>query len=99
MNTLAPTFLIGFSSFLQVTRTVIRSRMISKFGEVEPWTAELAALERLKKKTPLTYNGRDVVDTPAPSFLILAGNKDSHRISDDFKIRRDSTIDCRVTCP
>ena len=50
MNTLAPTFLIGFSSFLQVTRTVIRSRMISKFGEVEPWTAELAALERLKKK-------------------------------------------------
>ena len=50
MNTLAPTFLTGFSSFLQVTRTVIRSRMISKFGEVEPWTAELAVIERLKKK-------------------------------------------------
>ena len=31
VNSLAPTFLIG-SSFLQVMRTVIRSRMSSKFG-------------------------------------------------------------------
>ena len=67
MNTLAPTFLIGSSSFLQVMRTVIRSRMSSKFGKIRSWTAELAAFERLKK-SPLTYNGKDVVNTPALSF-------------------------------
>ena len=27
----------------------IRALMSSKFGEIRPWTAELAALERLKK--------------------------------------------------
>ena len=73
MNTLAPTYLIGSSSFLQVIRTVIRSRMSSKFGKICPWTAELAALERLKK-SPLTYNGKDVVNTPALSFLIRSSS-------------------------
>ena len=27
--------------------------MSSKFGEIGPWTTELAALERLKKKNPI----------------------------------------------
>ena len=49
MNTLAPSFLIGSSSYLQVTRTNITSRMSSKFGQIELRTAELAALERLEK--------------------------------------------------
>ena len=50
VSTLAPSFLIGSSSFLQVTRTTsIKSRMSSKFGTIRPHTAELAALERLKK--------------------------------------------------
>ena len=48
-NTLVPSFLIGFSSFLQITRTTIKSGMSSKFGQIGPWTAELAALERLIK--------------------------------------------------
>ena len=48
MNTRAPSFLIGSSSYLQVTRTFITSRMSSKFGQIGPRTAELAALERLK---------------------------------------------------
>ena len=61
--------LIGSSSFFHVTRTAMRSRMNSKFGKIRPWTAELAALERLKK-SPLTYNGKDVVNAPAPSFLM-----------------------------
>ena len=43
--------------------------MSSKFGKIQPWTAELTALERLKK-SPLTYNGKDVVNALAPSFLI-----------------------------
>ena len=49
VSTLAPSFLIGSSSYLQVTRTSITSRTSSKFGMIGPRTAELAALERLKK--------------------------------------------------
>ena len=47
----------------------MRSPMSSKFGKFRPWTGELAALERLIK-SPLTYNGKDVVNVPAPSFLM-----------------------------
>ena len=49
VSTLAPSFLIGSSSYLQVTRTSITSRTSSKFGQIGPRTAELAALERLEK--------------------------------------------------
>ena len=49
VSTLAPSFLIGSSSYLQVTRTSIASRTGSKFGQIGPRTAELAALERLEK--------------------------------------------------
>ena len=42
--------------------------MGSKFGRIRPGTYELAALERLQK-SPLTYNGRNVVTTLVPSFL------------------------------
>ena len=44
VSTLAPSFLIGYSSYLQVTRTSITSRTSSKFGQIGPRTAELAAL-------------------------------------------------------
>ena len=43
VNTLALSFLIESSSFLQVTR------MSSKFGQIGAWTAEFAALEGLEK--------------------------------------------------
>ena len=46
MNTIAPLFLIGSSSYLQVMRTTIISRTISNLGQIRPRTAELAALER-----------------------------------------------------
>ena len=49
VNTLALTFSIGSSSFLQVTRTTIKSRTTSKFGQIGQWTVEVASLERLKK--------------------------------------------------
>ena len=49
MTTLAPSFLICSSLFLQVTRTNIKSRMGSKFGRIRVGTFELAALERLEK--------------------------------------------------
>ena len=43
--------------------------MSSKFGEIGPWTTELAALERLKK-IPYTYNGENDVITLSPPFFI-----------------------------
>ena len=49
VSTLAPSFLIGSSTYLQVTRTFITSWTSSKFGQIGPRTAELAALERLEK--------------------------------------------------
>ena len=57
-------FLIGSSSFLQVTRTTIKAWMSSNLGIIPPLTSELVALERLKKTS---YN---FVSTLAPSFLI-----------------------------
>ena len=49
VNTLAPLFLIGSSSYLQVTITSITSQTSLKFGQIRRRTAELAALERLEK--------------------------------------------------
>ena len=49
MTTLAPSFFICSSLFLQVTRTVIKSRMGLKFDRIQPGTYELAALELLEK--------------------------------------------------
>ena len=67
-STLAPSFLIGSSSFLQVTRTIIKAWMGSNLGKIPPLTSELAALERLKK---MSYN---LVSTLAPSFLIRSSS-------------------------
>ena len=66
MSTLAPSFLIRSSSYLQVTRT---SRTSSKFGQIGPRTAELAALERMKKKSH-RHNWENNVITFSPLFLI-----------------------------
>ena len=48
MTTLAPSFMIGSTSFLQVTRSTINAWMGSKFGQIRSWTVGLAALECLK---------------------------------------------------
>ena len=48
VTTLAPSFLIGSSSFLQATSKSIISRMGSKFSRIQPGTYELPALEHLK---------------------------------------------------
>ena len=68
VTTLAPSFLIGSSSFLQATRKPIISRMGSIFSRIQPGTYELPALEHLEK-SPYTYNGRNVMTTLVPSFL------------------------------
>ena len=49
VTTLAPSFLIRSSSFLQATSKPIISRMGSKFSRIRPGTYELPALERLEK--------------------------------------------------
>ena len=68
MTTLALSFLIGSSLFLQVTRTAIKSWIGLKLDSIRRRTYELAALERLEKST-LTYNGRSVVTTLVLSIL------------------------------
>ena len=50
MNTLASSFLIGSSSFLQVTRTCMEAETSSKFGLIPSLTTELAALEGVKNR-------------------------------------------------
>ena len=40
VNTLAPTFSIGSSSFLQVTRTTIKSRISSNLRQIPPRAME-----------------------------------------------------------
>ena len=49
VTTLASSFLIGTSLVLQVTRTIIKSRLGSQFAKIRVGTEELAAPERLKK--------------------------------------------------
>ena len=44
----SPFILVGSSLLLRVTRTPIKSLMSSIFGR-QPWTAELAALDRVTK--------------------------------------------------
>ena len=48
--TLAPSILIGFSQFLEITRITITSWMSSNLSQIGPWTAEFAALECLKNQ-------------------------------------------------
>ena len=49
MTSLVPSFLDGFSSFLQITRLTIKARMSLNFGKIQSLTLWLAALERQKK--------------------------------------------------
>ena len=56
------------------------------------------------RKPPLTYNGENDVSTFSRlflirSFLYFAGNKDMHKISDEFEFRPDRTTDYGVSCP
>ena len=48
MNTLAPSFSIGSSSFLQVSRTCMKALISSNFGKIPHQIMELTALGRLK---------------------------------------------------
>ena len=49
VSTVLPSFSIGSSSFLQVTRSTIKTWESSNFDQIELMTVELAALDRLEK--------------------------------------------------
>ena len=56
------------------------------------------------RKPPLTYNGGKwclYLFSVAfdPILFIFAGNKDMHKISDEFEFRPDRTTDYGVSCP
>ena len=61
VTTPAPSVLVESFSFLQATRTPIKSWMGFKSDSLRRRTYELAALE--------TYNGRNVMTTLVPSFF------------------------------
>ena len=65
MNTLATLFLIRSSSFLQVTRTIIKARMGVNLGQIQQLTTELAAIEPLKSQ----YTGCFINCVPLSTIL------------------------------
>ena len=72
VNTLAPSFLIGSSSFLQLTRTTINGRVQnSTRSDHGLWSMTVVSCSWASGKIPIDfYNGRNLVNTLAPSFLI-----------------------------
>ena len=103
VTTLAPSFLIGSSLFLQVKRSTIKAWMGLKFRQIRPWTLGLAAHLRLKK-SPWTYNGSNVVTTlvlsnlnRSYSFLQIRRTTIKARMSLNF--RQDPITFLGVSCP
>ena len=85
MTTLVPSFLDGSSSFLQVTRTIIKAWNGLNFGLIPSPSTEVAALERLKSQYCCDHSSSFIIDW---IFFILADNEESHKIMDGFKIRK-----------
>ena len=73
ISTFLRLLLIRSFLYLQVTRVCIRSRISSNFGQIEPLTTELAALERLKMSHRLIIENS--VSMLARSFLIESSSK------------------------
>ena len=102
VSTFSRLFLIRFFLYLQVTRTCIKSRRSLTLGQIGPLTMELATLERLKFSHRLIM-GKWCLQ--ASSFIFdriffkLAGNQDSHKISDEFEFWLDRISHFGVTCP
>ena len=63
--TLAPSILIGSSSYLEATKIAITSWMSLNFSQIRPLIIELSALDCVKNQKSIF----SVVATLAPSFL------------------------------
>ena len=81
------------------TKTTIKAWMSLNFGQIPLLTTGLAALEHLKNQfimfSTFDHSSAFIFDW---IFLILAGNEDSHKIS-EFEFWPDKTTDCKVSCP
>ena len=69
--------------------------MSSKFGEIRPWTTELAALEHLEKTSHRLIMGKTMSSHFSAIFgwilCIFPGNEDMHKSLDEFEIRPYAT--------
>ena len=86
VSTFSRLVFIGSFLYLQVMRTCIKSRTSSNFGQIGPVTTELAALEVLKISHRLIM-GKWCLHASSFIFdrIIIAGNKDRHKSSDEFE--------------
>ena len=82
--------------------TCMRAHKSSNYGLIGPQTAELAALERLKKNPHRLIMGKRcllffsaVLDR---IIFMLAGNDNIHKSLDEFEIQSNLIRDHRVTC-
>ena len=102
VSTFSRLFLIRSFLYLQMTRTCIKSRTSSNFGQIGPLTTELAALERLKSSHRLIM-GKCCLHASYFIFdriiIKVAGNQDRHKSSDEFDFGPDQTTPFGVTCP
>ena len=55
VSTLVPSFLIGSSSYWQVTRTTVISQTSLNYGQIRPRTAELAVIQRILQQCNNCY--------------------------------------------
>ena len=103
----SPPFLVAFDwifSYLQVTKTCIKSRTSSNSVQIIPLTRELAALERLKDFSYRPIMGKGCLH--ASSFILdriifkVSGkHQDRHKSSLEFDFGPNQTAQYGVTCP
>ena len=75
--------------------TCMRAWMSSKLGRIRPRTTELAALERMEKKSHIHIMGKTMSSHYLRYFdwilFIFVGNEDMHKSLDEFETRPDAT--------
>ena len=102
VGTFSLLFLSDLFSNLQVTRTGIKSRTSSNFGQIGPLPTELGALEHLKISHRLIM-GKWFLQGSLfifyQIFVKLARNQDRHYFSDEVEFWPDRTSHFGVTCP
>ena len=69
--------------------------MSLKFGQIQLLVSTATYRVKMKKKRCCHFFSAVFY----PILFILAGNKDMHESSEEFKIWPDPTTDCGVSCP
>ena len=79
---------------MQVIKTCIRGWMSSKFGQMRPMVSMATDSVTVGKRRHHVFS--NIFDRLR---FILAGNDYIHKSLNEFKIRRDRTMDYGVGCP